>query len=651
MPGSKLGYFNSVANDQGKPIVGNITVYLTGTTTKASIYVDSGGVTARSNPFVSDSLGRFKFYAVTGSYDVVISGAGITTYTIPVDMDYVTQLSELTDIDTFFPEKNVASYVTLPGAVSAIGSTPDSLVINSEPYSITNDMTIPSTLALRIVKGGSIAIPTGKTLTINGPFEAGPYQVFICTGTGKVVFGPGAGRSVRPDWWGFSPTATAAVNATALQSAIDSDSAIINIPPGSFDYAIGLLIDRPVRFDGAGASGVNGFPEACTTELNYTGSGLAISVQATGANGMENFHLSNFSLTGTSAATGGILWGSTAYYVLRSSMKNVNIKGFTKTNAYGLRLSRSLESYFENITTRGNFDGVSNLAGDVCTTLHFKNIYSGSNVRFGFYLSGTMIDCDLAGLCAESNGYNGLYICGSGQVANSFIAYHSEQNQLTNGNAPIIIWGTSGDGSPNFISFWGGYIGDAVTVKSIDLNYCSSISFNYMTLAGGYGVGFMGATANTLNCTFTTWDPSCVSENVTGNHSGGVATLTGNYSRTWQGELRGSTGRAGTPVIATGKYTRIGNQVTATISFWNVDTTGATGDMEITGLPFAASDNFIGSAMSHQLAVPGLYNVAWVATGGETILFKSMSNNDSWTPPAITAASGKYLVVTLTYFV
>ena len=58
-----------------------ITVYESGTPTLASIYSDDG-VTPQSNPFTSSSVGLFYFYAANGLYDVQVSGAGITTYTI-----------------------------------------------------------------------------------------------------------------------------------------------------------------------------------------------------------------------------------------------------------------------------------------------------------------------------------------------------------------------------------------------------------------------------------------------------------------------------------------------------------------------------------------------------------------------------------------
>ncbi len=98
-------------------------------------------------------------------------------------------------------EIDVRGFTTIDAAVTAIGSVETTLVV-CDARTLGGDVTIPSTLVPRIVKGGVITIGTGLTLTINGPFEAGLYKVFNCTGTGKVVFGSGTVKEVYPQWWG-----------------------------------------------------------------------------------------------------------------------------------------------------------------------------------------------------------------------------------------------------------------------------------------------------------------------------------------------------------------------------------------------------------------------------------------------------------------
>jgi len=56
---------------------------------------------------------------------------------------------------------------------------------------------------------------------------------------------------------------------------------------------------------------------------------------------------------------------------------------------------------------------------------------------------------------------------------------------------------------------------------------------------------------------------------------------------TWTGTLTGGTTNPTTPVTATGRYTKIGRQVSIQIEFSDVNTTGASGAINVTGVPFA----------------------------------------------------------------
>lgn len=76
-------YSSQVFTDIGKPAGGaTITVRPAGSGTNATIYSDDG-VTVKSNPFQTNNLGQFDFYAPSGKYDITVTGAQITTYTLP----------------------------------------------------------------------------------------------------------------------------------------------------------------------------------------------------------------------------------------------------------------------------------------------------------------------------------------------------------------------------------------------------------------------------------------------------------------------------------------------------------------------------------------------------------------------------------------
>jgi hypothetical protein len=78
-------YVNDIATVVGGSLAplasASCAVYLTGTTTLASLYSDNG-VTALTNPTTSSATGRLQFYAADGRYDIVCSKSGYTTTTI-----------------------------------------------------------------------------------------------------------------------------------------------------------------------------------------------------------------------------------------------------------------------------------------------------------------------------------------------------------------------------------------------------------------------------------------------------------------------------------------------------------------------------------------------------------------------------------------
>src|SRR5579859_2548481 len=76
-------YSSQAFTDIGKPAGGGtITVKVAGSNTNATIYSDDG-IMVKSNPFVTNNLGQFDFYAASGKYDITVTGTQITTYTLP----------------------------------------------------------------------------------------------------------------------------------------------------------------------------------------------------------------------------------------------------------------------------------------------------------------------------------------------------------------------------------------------------------------------------------------------------------------------------------------------------------------------------------------------------------------------------------------
>ena len=120
---------------------------------------------------------------------------------------------------------------------------------------------------------------------------------------------------------------------------------------------------------------------------------------------------------------------------------------------------------------------------------------------------------------------------------------------------------------------------------------------------------------------------------------------------TWTGTLTGSTTNPTVPVTATGKYTKIGRQVTVVIYFANVSTVGASGAVGVTGLPFTEDG-------TRAVGTAGFYNFdfnggtgPFVDVSGTTMFFQSQLTNSNWRDVNHSAGAGRYLRATVTYFV
>ena len=86
----------------------------------------------------------------------------------------------------------------LANAISAISTTETTLLISNQ-QDVTADATIPATMTLRFLRGGSLNISSSKTVTINGQVEAGEYEIF--EGAGNVDFSGSTNSKVLAIWF------------------------------------------------------------------------------------------------------------------------------------------------------------------------------------------------------------------------------------------------------------------------------------------------------------------------------------------------------------------------------------------------------------------------------------------------------------------
>ena len=164
-----------------------------------------------------------------------------------------------------------------------------------------------------------------------------------------------------------------------------------------------------------------------------------------------------------------------------------------------------------------------------------------------------------------------------------------------------------------------------------------------VTLTGNIGLG--GATPTTSGSGITF--PATASRSSNGN------TLDDFEEGTWTGELRGATTAATVPITSTGRYVKISGLVFVKIYISNVDTTGASGVAQITGLPFTAESLQILPVMTYGQDyddTTAIMSVQMYVENNTTAQLIATKDNDPWQPTDITAGATKFFALTGTYY-
>lgn len=158
------------------------------------------------------------------------------------------KIYNLSDIITKGPWRDVGAYSSFSAAIDDINEAEKTLLIpDSEVVDVNK--TVPSNITLCFLQGGKLNISSGKTVTINGPIEAGLHHIF--TGAGDVSFGSGCYKEVYPQWWGAKGDGSKDDTA-ALQAAFDSIASAeylgtgqrLVIPTGLYDFNDTLTLDE-----------------------------------------------------------------------------------------------------------------------------------------------------------------------------------------------------------------------------------------------------------------------------------------------------------------------------------------------------------------------------------------------------------------------
>ena len=188
----------------------------------------------------------------------------------------------------------------------------------------------------------------------------------------------------------------------------------------------------------------------------------------------------------------------------------------------------------------------------------------------------------------------------------------------------IIFKGTDGTVDTTYLTL-DGSAGGAAT-----LNNGLTLADGNLVVAAGHGIDFSAST----------------------NVAGMSSELLDDYEEgNWTATLVGASGAPSTAVTVVGTYTKIGNTVRTNCYFYNVNTTGASGEIQVQGLPFAAGvSQLAGSYLHHSLSSSsGEGSTVYVSATGSTVRMFYNRNSVAWTGATIIAGTGKYLILNLVY--
>jgi hypothetical protein len=248
----------------------------------------------------------------------------------------------------------------LATVISTIGSTtPANLIVPPGTFAISANTTVTPNIRLLPHNGALITISNGVHLNINGPFEAGLYQVFNDQNTSLNGVQFTVPQKVYSTWWG------SALTDVPIQSAINSlpNGGHVWIPDGTYVviHAIGVVGISRITVEGESWNTI--LDSSATTNLTGTG-GVTLSAAYP-------------SLTPT--LNPGSLWGTIFFDTPASSQAgDITLRNLT------VKSCATLPTYWNQKTVA--ISAVNNFTLDHCQIYggYYENVYTDTdNYTFG----------------------------------------------------------------------------------------------------------------------------------------------------------------------------------------------------------------------------------------------------------------------------
>jgi len=454
--------FQGTTKDQSGRILpsATISVYLAGTTTSASVYTSVTSTTAVNSVTSSSTDATYAFYTDSFDYDH--------------DQAFKIIITK--------PSYTSVTYDNLPHGEVVLGT-----------YTISTAKTV--TTYVKVPKGVVYAKSGSGSLTFNGGFEAGPYQIFSGFDVGDVIFNTIWLSHMYPQWWGAKGTgdgADAVTNYQAFTSAIESmgggDGATevstgytLLVPQGSYFFSQEVRITRSMTLKGEGG----GIGTRIGPELVFpAGSNGLVVIRHSGGTGGD----------GTGTPT------NPDHYSLGASIENFKVRAIGKTTKVAGIALTSL-ALIRNVAVY-NFGGygiyIQSAIPDIGSKLWRDP--QGSELIAGIAPS------ELGG-AGNKGGANGWYIDNALLVSNTYSGLHIVGGDSNNGVAIMVVAQASLVGVSDQSSIGNTYIGflpevntdaafqassDAGTVTFIGCNFSEGNGPNNIASDGTLFVGCIG---------------------------------------------------------------------------------------------------------------------------------------------------------------
>ena len=279
------------------------------------------------------------------------------------------------------------------------------------------------------------------------------------------------------------------------------------------------------------------------------------------------------------------------------------------------------------VEATGNVQQLLKAGTDSNSVIAFGDPASNTSGEITYVHNGDRMEFDV-------NGSEKLRIETSGQVtlAGSTTAFNTDPTveglQLHyKTDAGVASIGVQHDDGFGNLSFQTSPVGGGATQESFRVNGLQNI-----VMAAGKGIDF----ANNAHAT------------------GMSSELFDDYEEgSFVGTLGGATSDPSTAVTATGTYTKIGRLVYAAVGFTNVNTTGASGMIQVTGWPYNSSTTMpSGDVMFYNVSNvrTDTANIsAFWASGTQVRFYQTLQGTNIWVAAEHSAGSGRYLYVSVTY--